>query len=308
MEKTEKTSERQWLRKCSLIVGKDDEGLELGELRITFKTTKGDIETPNSAVINVYNVTEETYDKLRKEFTRVILQAGYQDNCAVIFDGSIRQVRRWRENGVDICTSILASDGDAAYNYAVVNATLAAGSTTADHVAACQKAFEEKGAAKGYVPELSGATLPRGKVMYGMARKYMRDAAKQTDTTWSIQDNKMQMVPVKGYLPGEAVVLTSATGLVGTPEQTNDGIKVRCLLNPRLKIGGRVKLDNASIKEAQMELGITADIYGRPRLDDDGLYRIIKCEFTGDTRGNDWYADLVCIGIDDTMHLPLDQL
>ena len=53
---------------------------------------------------------------------------------------------------------------------------------------------------------------------------------------------------------------------------------------------------------------MNANLYGKPKLDNDGLYRIIKCEFTGDTRGNDWYADLVCIGIDDTMHLPLDQL
>ena len=67
-------------------------------------------------------------------------------------------------------------------------------------------------------------------------------------------------------------------------------------------------LDNASVKEMKTELKMNANLYGKPKLDNDGLYRIIKCEFTGDTRGNDWYADLVCIGIDDTMHLPLDQL
>ena len=135
--KEEKESGRQWLRKCSLLVGKGSDGLELGELRIVFKTTKGDIETPNSAEIAVYNLSEATSSKIRKEFTRVVLQAGYQDNCAVIFDGTIRQVRRFRENGTDVCTSILAADGDAAYNYAVVNTTLAAGSTSAEHVGAC---------------------------------------------------------------------------------------------------------------------------------------------------------------------------
>ena len=173
--KEEKESGRQWLRKCSLLVGKGSDGLELGELRIVFKTTKGDIETPNSAEIAVYNLSEATSSKIRKEFTRVVLQAGYQDNCAVIFDGTIRQVRRFRENGTDVCTSILAADGDAAYNYAVVNTTLAAGSTSAEHVGACQKAFSGKGADAGYIPDMAGPALPRGKVMYGMARKYMRD-------------------------------------------------------------------------------------------------------------------------------------
>lgn len=77
------------------------------------------------------------------------------------------------------------------------------------------------------------------------------------------------------------MVLTAETGLVGTPEQTNDGIKVRCLLNPRLRIGGRIKLDNASVKEMKTELKMNANLYGKPKLDNDGLYRIIKCEFTG---------------------------
>ena len=49
-------------------------------------------------------------------------------------------------------------------------------------------------------------------------------------------------------------------------------------------------------------------IKGTPKLDRDGFYRILKAEFTGDTRGPDWYADLVTIGIDDTTSVPLDRI
>lgn len=140
-----------------------------------------------------------------------------------------------------------------------------------------------------------------------MARQYMRDEARDTDTDWSIQDGKVQMVPRRGYLPGEAVLLTHETGLVGTPEQTQEGITVRALLNPLLRIGGRIKLDNKSVKKMQSPLKMAAGKTA-PRLDDDGIYRILKVEFTGDTRGNDWYADMLCIGIDDTSRLPLDML
>lgn len=301
------SDERQWMRVCTLAVGGEDgDALDLSGLRIKFQTRKGDIETPNSAVIEVYNVAPETLQRVQKEFTRVVLQAGYQGNYGIIFDGAIRQTRFWRDSGVDSVMSILAADGDRAYNYAVVNTTLAAGSRPADHVAACQSAFAAQGAGAGYLPALGGQPLPRGKVMYGMARKYMRDTARNTNTTWSIQDGKVQLVPAAGYLPGEAVVLTAETGLIGAPEQTQAGITLRCLLNPRLRIGGRVKLDNESVKRAQTPLKMAATY--PPRLDEDGFYRIIKAEFSGDTHGNDWYANLVCIGIDDTMHLPLDQL
>ena len=198
---------RCWLRVCSLLVGADSgEGLDLSELRITFQTRKGDVETPNSAEINIYNLSGDTAARIRREFTQVALSAGYEGNAGLIFRGNIRQVRTWRENGTDAVLSILAADGDRAYNFATVNTTLAAGSRPADRVRVCQGAMAEKGAQAGYVPDLGRQALPRGKVIYGMARQYMRDEARDTDTDWSIQDGKVQMVPRKGYLPGEASV------------------------------------------------------------------------------------------------------
>lgn len=299
-------ADRQWLRKCSLVVaGGGGAGLELAELHVTFATKKGDVETPNSAEIRVYNLAEATASRIQKEFTRVVLQAGYAHNFGIIFDGNIRQRRTGRENGTDTWLEIIAADGDRAYNFATVNTTLAAGSKPEDRVKACQSAFAAKGAQAGYMPELPQEKLPRGKVMYGMARKHMRDAAETTDCSWSFQDGKMQMLKNAAYLPGEAVLLTHETGLVGTPEQTNEGIKVRCLLNPKLRIGGRIKLDNKSVQQAKTDLKLSAQ--RPPRLDADGFYRVLKVEFSGDTRGNDWYADLICIGFDDTSFLPLDM-
>ena len=209
---------RQWLRRCSLLVGPKEGGaLELGELRVAFTVKVSEQETPNSASIRVYNLSEATAGRIRKEFTRVILQAGYQGNCSVIFDGNITKVALGQEGGpgagknggegegLDTCLEISAGDGDRAYNYALVNTSLAAGSTPDDHVRACMKAFSAKGIEPGYIPLLPGQKLPRGKVMYGMARAYMRDTARRTGTAWSFQKGKMQMVPASGYLPGEAV-------------------------------------------------------------------------------------------------------
>lgn len=298
-------SDRQWLRACSLVLADaSGSGLEMAELRVTFATKKGDTETPNSAEIRVYNLSPATMSKAEKEFTRVVLQAGYEGNLGVIFEGTVRQFRKGRENGTDTYLEIRAADGDKAYNFATVNSTLAAGSKPEDRVRTCQEAFAAKGTGAGYMPTLSGNALPRGKVMYGMARKYMREEARNTDCTWSFQDGKMVMLENKKYLPGEAVVLTHETGLIGTPEMTNEGVKLRCLLNPRLRVGGRVKLDNSSIQEAKTDLKNQAQ--RSPKKDSDGFYRILKVEFSGDTRGQDWYADLICVGLDDSSGTPLD--
>lgn len=291
------SGERLYLRRCSLVVGGDGQGLELGEMRVVFQTHHADYETPNHADIRVYNLAEETARRIKREFTSVVLQAGYGDTLGVIFSGQVRQVRLGRENGADTYLDILASDGDRAYNYATVNTTLAAGATAKDQMRAAQDAMAAQGVDAGELPELVAPILPRGRVMYGMARRHMRDAAEATGSSWSIQDGKSQVVSVQGYLPGEAVILTSATGLIGQPEQTNEGIKVRSLLNPRFRVGGRIRLDNSSIKEYRTEIKVGA-FNKAPRLDDDGLYRILAIDHRGDTRGGDWYADLICVGID----------
>lgn len=289
--------DRQYLRACSLVVGGDGDGLELGELRVVFQVRHADSETPNTADIRVYNLSKSTMVRI-KEFSRVVLQAGYRSGAGLIFGGNIRQVRRGR-NGADTYLDILASDGDKAYNYAVVNATLAAGATAADQVGKAASAMSEHGATVGSVPDLGGTVLPRGKVMYGMARKYLRDASAGNGCTWSIQSGAVQVVPVQGYLPGRAVRLTARTGLVGQPEQTNEGIKVRALINPRFRVGGRIQLDNESIQKYRTELRYKS-VNLAPRLDEDGFYRILAIDWTGDTRGRDWYADLICVGIDDS--------
>jgi hypothetical protein len=293
--------DRLYLRKCSLIVGAgSDQGLELGDLRVTFQTHKADFETPNHADIRVYNLSDETARRIKGEFTRVVLQAGYEGNFGLIFGGTIRQVRLGRENGVDTYVDLLVSDGDRAYNFAVVNTTLAAGATQADQVKASMGAMSEHGATEGYVPpDLDGQALPRGKAMYGMARSYMRDSAASTDSSWSIQDGAVQMIKRQGYLPGTPITLTAESGLIGMPEQTNEGIKVKCLLNPRLRVGSRIHLNNTSIIQFKTDLKIGA-FQKAPRLDADGLYRVLAVEFKGDTRGKDWYADLICVGIDDS--------
>ena len=293
----------QWLRKCTLAVAPQngDIGLDFSDLRVRFSVRRADIQTPNTLEARVWNVSEETATRVRKEFTRVVLQAGYQyGNFGTLFDGDVKQVRWGRENQTDTYMDILAADGDEAYNFAVTNTTLAAGSTPTDHAWAAQAAMAEHRIKAGYMPDPSDQKLPRGKAMFGMSRDYLRDAAGALGCSWSIQDGYLQLVPLTSYLPDEAVVLTSKTGMVGMPEQTQDGIKSRCLLNPLLKIGGRVQIDNKSVQQMRIDMSYTA-INFFPKVADDGFYRLLVVEHHGDTRGTEWYSDLICLALDDTV-------
>lgn len=303
---------KQYLRKASLIVGgPDGDALDLSALRFRFAIRRGDRQTPNSADIRVYNVSDDTADRIRQllpqpEFTRVVIHGGYDGNFGVLFDGTIIQVRRGRESQTDTYLDITAADGDQAYNFSVSALSLAAGSTPNDHVQAILADMAKHGVTKGYIPELPGNPLPRGKVIFGMSRDELRNVAENTDTSWSIQNGQLNMIPESSYMEGDVPVITSATGMIGLPEQTQNGINVRVLLNPNIKIGQAVKIDNKSIQGFRFGLGVRQMLTNentelQAKTNADGLYYVMCADHIGDTRGNEWYSDLLCLAIDATI-------
>lgn len=294
-------------RRASLIVAAKGKVLDLSEFRFTFKIVAADEESPTNAAIRVYNLAPTTIASIRKEFMGVVVQAGYGDNYGVIFDGQIKTFRVGRENQTDTYFDILASDGDLAYNFAVCNQTLAAGSTPKDRILAISKSMEDKGALPPDDVPNTGGILPRGKVLFGMARAMMRNEVANQKSTWSFDGGKLKIFPLDSYGSSTIVDLTSQTGLVGRVEVTQDGIKARCLLNPRIAVGGLVRIDNSSINQIlnqdQNAVGIApydqwagvqlyADVAGN------GLYRVFVIEYEGDTRGTPFYCSLTLLAVD----------
>lgn len=296
----------QFIRKVTLIVAGATDGLDLSQFRITFQTSQSDFQTPNTMRARVYNLSDNTAQKIQKEYSSVTLQAGYKDgDVAIIFDGTIKQVKRGRESPVDTYVDIFAADGDIFYNQGVVNKTLAAGWTQKDVVTA---AAQSGGAGIGNIKFTSILNpAPRGKVLFGMSRIQMRNATNSTQTSWSIENGKVVVTPITAYRDGEAVVLNSATGMIGLPEQTEDGLSVLCLLNPKIKIGTQLQIDQKSVQRANIPNDVAFLALPKDQLDktdffppvaDDGFYKVLVAEHRGDTRGNDYYTDIIALSID----------
>lgn len=297
----------QFIRKASLLLTDGTKALDLSEMRFRFTVQNADVQSPNNCAVRVYNLSPQTVRQAKGEYSRVILQAGYERaSFGVIFDGTIKQFKVGRENATDTFLDIFSADTDVGYNFGIVSKTFAAGSTPVEHIAEAARAM---GLQVGFTPILEGVnpySLPRGKVGFGMARDMMRKTADSLVATWSIQAGVLQMISLTGYLPGEAVVINSLSGMVGIPEQTEEGVKVRCLLNPKIRVGGLVRLNNKDITQLiqkDQSVPIRFDqwtgIQYAAKLADgaDGLYRAYVAEHHGDTRGHEWYTDLICLAV-----------
>ena len=297
---------QQYLRSASLLVLNGTRALDLSQLQFTFHAAQQDVESPNNCAIRVFNLSHQTARLVQDEFSTVVVQAGYGSGPpAEVFRGDIKQFRRGRLNATDTYLDILAADGDKAYNFAVVNKSLSAASTPAQRFGVLAAAMAAQGVATGYVMPFAGGVLPRGKVLFGMARAQVRTLAASQGASWGIDGGRLNVVPLDGYLPGQAVVLTAQTGLVGLPEQTEGGVRARCLLNPRVVVGGLVQIDNASVNQLLQQNPAAAPVaYNQytgvqnlAQVSTDGLYRVFVAEHSGDTRGSEWYTDLTCLAV-----------
>jgi hypothetical protein len=304
---------RLYKRKISAIVGNSQRAIELSPLRCVFEIHQWELQTPNNVRLTVYNPAPATVHAAESEFTRVVIQAGYEDGpFGTIFEGTIIQAFAGRENATDTYLQIIGSDGDAAYNFGVVAKALASGATTEDEWKAIAEAMTPHGVVLGYLPsDLPKRQLPRGKVMFGMARDFARELAESGEQSWSIQNGKLQVIPKDGYLPGPAIVLTAKTGLVGLPQRTQEGIRLRCLLNPELAVGRAIQLDNRSVQDLPLSTAYRAEatnlqFLSEVRLDADGFYRVLAVDHVGDSRGSDWYSDVTAIALRDPP--PLTQV
>jgi hypothetical protein len=298
-----------------------DNGLELGALRIQFQVSAMDLDAPPTAIIRVFNLADSTAKRIQKEFQSVTLQAGYENgNYGVIFQGTIIRVRKGRLNNIDSFVEIMASNLDALYNFGFANKTIAAGASQQDvldnlkqsvnnsAVAQGTAGAQEQGLQFGNIPSSlgTGGTLPRGKVLFGLAEEHLGTVADTAGCVWSIgPDGKVNFHELTGYLPGEAVEINAQTGMVGVPVATTQGVEVNCLLNPLIKAGTQIKLNNADITtttNAYQGSGFPAysDFQFFANTSTDGTYMALVVEHEGDSRGHggDWLTKIVALAVD----------
>ena len=313
------TSSSQWIRRIGLFVTGGATAIDLSSYRIVFKIHNADVESPNHAEIRIYNLGA-TLDQLRSgEFTGVVLNAGYQNgNYGVVFQGQIKQLRIGRESATDTYVDLLCADGDLAYNQGFLNQSFPSGTTPNQIALAAVNAMTQ--AQPGVTADFGSlktdlAHVPaiRGQVQFGMARATLRNVASTLDASWSIQNGAVVITDLTGYRDGEAVQLNVATGLIGMPEQTDQGIRMVCLLNSRLRIGNLVQLNNADVNQTQNATPGQAYVpYNHRSVGNlaslaatDGYYRAFVVEHEGDTRGNLWHSNIIGLAVDKSANICL---
>ena len=300
-------------------------GIDVSRLRCVFNINKTTNASPNVLFARIYNLKPETEARCI-EYTRVQIHAGYKyANYGLIFDGKVVQFRRGKENPVDTYLEVHAGDGDDVLNGGTIAELVPKDKKEQDMLDKYIKAMQERGQLKQgsvSVDDLQ-ATLLRDRVTAGTVKNEVRSLLSARNMTGFLNNGTYNVIRKAGYMPGEVVILSPKTGLVGMPEVTPQGIQARCLLNPRILLGGLVEIKSnilsgvpytpgtASKTDAQGNVvpgdpggGIVVDtaLWGQQLetayTSPTGRYKVLLMNYNGDTWGNPWYCDLICVALD----------
>ncbi|CAQ85186.1 putative phage protein, partial [Photorhabdus asymbiotica] len=257
-----------------LSIGNKKESIEITNLRVAFEVSKTITSEPNPATIRVYNLNQSHRNLITsKAYNKVSLAVGYEE-LRVIYTGDIIEVVTLRDD-LDFIIELTCGDGYKAYTGALVNKTLKAGATDTDILSETTKSMK---VGNGVVDLPKDRQLPRGKVLTGNARDIMHKIARNNGANWSVQDGNMVVLPKNKVLAdNEGFVLSQETGMIGSPEKTDDGLQITCLCNPALRIGGLVRIQSI-IPEYN------------------GDYKITELEHSGDFMSDDWNTLITCTG------------
>lgn len=279
---------RQFKRIYDLtIIPVNGETRIIRDLRIRFEITKSVLSFPNLAKLIIFNPSKTTIDALEGKFTKIILNAGYEGNIRLLFKGDVRNAFQGKTS-TDRTVTVFAGDGQRDWQNASFNKTFKENVSISSAIDEVLKTFKDSviGALEG-IPTI--ADKLRGQTLSGSSKDILDNFADEYGFTWSIQDGEIVTTPIEEPLQGtEAVLVTSATGMIGSPIVTEIGADVTTLLNPRLFPNSAFKIESVN---ADIQLG---NLFFReiPRTSAEGTYKIQEVSFKGDSREGDWLSSV----------------
>lgn len=267
---TVRTPEGFWARQPNAIT--------IRAMRVQFKIEKHIGNHPNKASITVTNLAPETRAAFSKVPLIVQLDAGYDGQLQRVFAGDLR-VGDTIHKGPDVETTLEMGDGDTAYQFGHLSKSYSSGSKMIETV-------KDALGALGLPPppgidqiqELQGA-FAGGATFHGPAQKALTTVMTRVGMSWSIQDGKAVLLRDGEVRPGQAVVISEKTGMIGSPK-----------LSAPKKPGEALKLHVRKVLDARIVAGGTVSVESQ---DVNGLFRVEHLEHVGDYRGKEWYTNVI---------------
>jgi hypothetical protein len=234
------------------------------------------------ADIAIYNLTADTANKTLARGKSLSFKAGYEDSIDNIFSGTIKNVL-YERVGPDTITRLICKGGKLFDSQSQVNETPGKDVTVAELIRICVKAM-------GYpivMDDTQFDDIPpyvRGYPLDGDPKNYLEKLSKAHGFNYVIENDRMIVLRNNFARKGPIHVVSQFTGMEGIPEITEVGVDVTIRLNPKIRIGGKYRL------ESELATFNFSNLYfvDIPESAGQGEYIIFKLTYSGDSKGDAW--------------------
>lgn len=261
-------------------------------LHITFETYQTYSSAFWFADIALFNLNDPTTQTVLQQGMTVTLKAGFQANqpLSIIFQGTLLQPLWEKIDAVEQKLTLHCVVGlvEQTNNFVAGNASKGLlqreivsrmASTSAYPLDTTNTAFN------------STIRSSRGTVYFGQPIEMIKKYAEQSQMNLWITNlaiNARQLKTQTTNIP--TIQYTPQTGLIGTPQQTQEGADIRVLLDSRATIGTQFQIvptSGTTIRQLTVQQGNYQTV-----LDAQGIYIIVGVRHVGDSRGNQWFSEL----------------
>ena len=234
--------------------------------RVSFSVDKSIYGGLNKAQIKIYNLYEAVRSALEKDaeqvnrIIEVSLRVGYKGRLEQIYSGRVH-IGRTQSEKPDIVSELESMDGLQAI-YGFTSLTVDGGDVIAAIIG------DTEGLAQGKITNLP--KLIRPKVLVGNTIDLIMEQLNRINAQWYFDDSQLNIITENEVTRDFIPVVSSDTGLIGTPTRENQMVTFTTLMNPSVRIGSLVQL--------------VSEISERYN----GIYKCETINYSGDNYGNTW--------------------
>lgn len=265
-------------------------------IRVQFAVEKDLTKETNKSALSLYNLSEDSRNRIEVADRKVEIWAGYQDNTGPVrlFVGTVTQSET-KENDKDVETKLTLADGNVAIRDTAFSLSFAPG-TSGNRV--LQTIANAMGLPLVLGEGVQFGTFVNGYSFVGTAREALDGVCYHSGCSWSVQNDSLQVIMNGGVFANRGLVFSAGSGLIGSPEriiranpktdkdtpkrrrrqkaqkekpEKQSGWKIKTLLAPTVTPGDAVKVESRIIT---------------------GWFRVESVKHQGDTHGGDWISEM----------------
>lgn len=304
----------------SLIVGTQDNAIEITNLQIRFEVTKtnNNREKKNQAKVSIYNLTRENQKALEEDYVTVQLRAGYSDLIAegdeipLLFSGQVVDLKTQTDgnylterHNTDIITTLTVDTLFSQLNGRVVSRTIPAGKSVKDAILGVVQGIPEISR-----KEIKGKNAEKemvdGMPLSGSPRQCLDQICKASGLQWQIDNDILYVSDVDGtYTDNLNTVpkIGQFSGLIERPMFKSEDTK-RIRMKDKYRADGDKPNSKSESKETLKIPTMHCKILMNPTIvagstiyldyeDISGYYIVSEVSHRGDYFGNEWYSELI---------------